>query len=240
MEVQQMADIITEVNLPSRGLIYTQEVKWQNQLKAPRLKDRGLADSTRKLKLQANILDNTLVESLGISAYDLHTADFIYLNMRQRQLSKGAAPYRVVVRCRKCGKMHKVDVDLDKLEIKTLKEKPSYEFTTITEDKITYTFITPRILDDAVVNAMTFREQYPEVEMDEETLRTQEFLRLVIKEVNGKRKSYAQMTDYISSMYMVDVDALVLLANSTDFGVDFLQTLQCECGNRVEYEVPIG
>jgi len=240
MEEMLMADIITEVSLPSRGLLYSKEIQWQNQLKAPRLKDRGLADSTRRLKLQANILDNTLVQPLGISAYDLHTADFIYLNLRQRQLSKGATPYRVLVRCKKCGKIHKVDVDLSTLDIKYLTEKPDYTMETSSGDVLTFTFVTPRILDDSVINAESYRETYPEVELDEETLKTQEFLRLLIKEVNGKRLTYAQMTDYITSMYISDVDLLLSKAREADFGVDFIQSFPCDCGNTVVYEVPVG
>lgn len=235
-----MTDIITEVTLPSKGLIYSKEIEWQNQLKAPRLRDRGLADSTRKLKLQANILDNTLVKPLGISAYDLHTADFTYLNMRQRQLSKGAAPYKVLVKCKKCGKLHKVDINLADLKVNLLKDKPDFTLETAAGDKINFTFVTPRILDDSVVNAALFREEYPEVEMDEESLRTQEFLRLIIKDINGQKLSYARMTDYISSMYMFDVDELMKRAREVDFGVDFLQSFPCDCGNTVVYEVPVG
>ena len=235
-----MTDIITEVTLPSKGLIYSKEIEWQNQLKAPRLRDRGLADSTRKLKLQANILDNTLVKPLGISAYDLHTADFTYLNMRQRQLSKGAAPYRVLVKCKKCGKLHKVEVDLSALKVNLLKDKPKYTMETISGDIINFTFVTPRILDDSVVNALLFREEYTEVEMDEESLKTQEFLRLIIKDVNGQKLSYARMTDYIGSMYISDIDELLKKARETDFGIDFLQSFPCDCGNTVVYEVPVG
>lgn len=235
-----MADIITEISLPSKGLVYGKEVQWQNQLRAPRLKDRGLADTTRRFKLQANILDNTLVQPLGISAYDLHTVDFTYLNMRQRQLSKGAAPYKILVKCSNCGKLHKVDVDLANLEIKTLKEKPNYMFEASSGDVIEYTFITPRILDDSIVNALAFREEYPDCDLDDGTLKTQEFLRLIIKTINGKKLTYAQLTNYISEMYIDDIENILKKSESADWGIQFRQELKCDCGKTIIYDVPTG
>lgn len=235
-----MADIITEVSLPSRGLIYSKEIQWENQLRAPRLKDKGLADTTRKFKLQANILDNTLEQPLGISAYDLHTADFTYLNMRQRQLSKGGKPYKILVRCKGCGKIHKIDVDLSQLDVVALKEKPEYVFETTNGEKIRYNFITPRILDDSVSKAASFREEYPEIELDDGSLKTQEFLRLIIKEVEGKRLTYPQMTEFISLMYIDDVDALIYQAGIAEWGIQFTKELTCDCGKLVVYEIPVG
>lgn len=235
-----MAEIITEISLPSKGLIYNKNIQWQNQLRAPRLKDKGLADTTRKLKLQANILDNTIVQPLGISAYDLHVADFTYLNMRQRQLSKGATPYKVLVKCKGCGKTHKISIDLSTLEIKTLKDVSDFKFTTLDNDIVTYTFLTPRILDDAVTNAIAFGEEYPDTDLDESSLKTQEFLRLLIKEVNGTKLTYARMTDFISSMYLDDVDTLISLAQTFDWGIQLLQEFKCSCGKQIIYEVPVG
>lgn len=235
-----MADIITEVGLPSKGLLYDKEIQWQNQLKAPRLRDKGLADSTRKLKLQAGILDSTLVQPLGISAYDLHVIDYIYLNMRQRQLSKGSAPYRILVRCKKCEKIHRVPIDLSQLEVVTLKDKPNYTITTMDGDEVVFTFTTPRILDDLIDNAKAFREEYEDTTLSLDYLQTQEYLRLIIKSVNGQKITYAQMTNFIENLYMDDSKEILERSRTGDFGVQFIQSFQCDCGNTVVYEIPIG
>ena len=235
-----MADIITEVSLPSKGLIYNKEMTWQNQLKAPRLRDRGLADTTRKFKLQSNILDNTLVQPLGISAYDLHTADFIYLNMRQRQLSKGSAPYRILVKCKNCSKLHKVEVDLSDLPVVVLENKPKLEYETRSGEIVHYTFVTPRVIDNADINAKLFREEYPDIELDEEALKTQEFLRLIIQDIDGKKLTKAMMTDFIQSMYIEDTDELFNIATQANFGVQFRKELECDCGKTVVFDIPTG
>lgn len=235
-----MPDIIVSVSLPSKGKIYDKEIQWQNQLRAPRLRDRGLGDTTRRLKLQAGILDKTLVQPLGISAYDLHTADFVYLNLMQRQLSKGNAPYKVAVTCKKCGHVHNLDIDLSTLEIKPLEEVKPLVYTTIDEHELGLTFITPRMLDECIDKANDFKEEYKDTDMAFEDLKTQELLRFVIKTVDGARLSYPRMTDFISNMYSDDVDGVFSLLNDFDFGVQFQQTMTCEgCGKRIVYTLPI-
>lgn len=237
-----MSDIITEVKLPSSGLLYSEKINPNNQLRAPRLRDKGLADTTRKLKLQANILDKTLVQPLGMSAYDLHTADFVYLNMRQRQLSKGAKPYKIMVRCSRasCGKVHTLDIRLDEIEVKYLKKIPEFEFNTSEGNLIKYNFITPRIMEESRTNALEFKEQYPDTDCGLEALETQEFLRLLIDKVDGKALTYAQKTDFISNMLLEDVDAFLETVSSFDFGLQFRRSFTCSCGKKIVYDLPTG
>ena len=232
-------DIIEEVQLPSKGLVYDKEIAWKNRLRAPRLCDKGLGDMTRKNQLQANILDKTLVESLGISAYDLHYADFIYLNFKQRQLTMGNKPFKIQVKCSnpKCQVLHKLDIDLSEIDIKFLEEKPEYLYTTLDGDEIEYTFATPRIFDDAKVNSEEFKETYPETEVDTQF---QELLRLLIKRVNGGKKTYSQMTAFISNLYMSDIMEILNNATNVDFGLNLDKSIKCpNCGKRIDFTIPV-
>ena len=237
-----MPDIITEVTLPSQGKIYAKEIAWKNQLRAPRLKDRGLGDTTRVLQLQANILDHTLLTPLGISAYDLHTADFTYLNMRQRQLSKGNRPYPVnIAPCPKCGKVHSVNIDFNELEIKYLKEPLDLTYTTLAENVLGLTFLTPRIIDDSRANAKEYLEEYPDVEMTRGDLELQEMLKLVIKTVDGKKLSGPRLTAFVQDLYSADIDGIMAKLQEDNFGVQFRRTMTCTgCGTRISYNVPLG
>lgn len=235
-----MADIISEFILPSNGKLYSEEVQWKNQIRAPRLKDRGLGDSTRKLKLQASILDKTIIQPLGMSAYDLHTADFLYLNMRQRQLSKGDAPYKVAVVCNRCGKRHELNIKFNELEVKQLAGPLDLTYKTLEEVEIELTYLTPRMLDDCIDNARSYNEEYPECGMSFEDLKTQELLRFVIKKVNGKRLTYAEMTDFIGNLLTEDVTGIFNKLDSFDFGVQLVRKFTCdECGKTVRYTVPV-
>lgn len=230
-------DIVEEVSLPSCGLIYDKEIKWNNRLRAPRLCDKGIGDLTRKNKLQAGILDKTLLEPLGMSAYDLHTADFLYLNLIQRQMSKGNKPYKIKIKCAKCGYENFIDFDLSKLSITRLKEKPIYEYKGLDERTYALNFITPRILDDAREQADVFKEKYPDSDQD---VYVQELLRLLIKNVDGRELTFSQMTGVISDLYLEDVDGIIVEASKAGFGVDLKQETKCQgCGRMIPFNLPV-
>ena len=236
-----MADIIAEVTLPSNGKLYGEGVQYRNQLRAPRLRDKGLGDATKKNKLQAGILDKTLIQPLGMSAYDLHTADFVYLNARQRQLSKGDAPYRIAINCNKCGRRHEIDIKFTELEIKPLTEPLNLTYKTMEDDELELTYITPRMLDDCVDMANDYLEQYKECGMSFEDVKTQELLRLVIKKVNGKIKTVPEMTQFIDNLFTEDIDGIINVLESYDFGLQLVRETVCkDCGKKIRYIVPIG
>lgn len=230
-------DLIEEVTLPSQGLVYDNQITWKNRLRAPRLMDRGIGDLTRKNMLQAGILDKTLLEPLGISAYDLHVADFIYLNFMQRQISKGDKPYLVKVKCAACKREQEADIPLSEIKIKKLKEKPSYVFTTSDKQDIEYSYMTPKIFDLAKENADQFKEDFPEANQD---VYLQELLRLVIKTIDGQKLTYSQITGAIGNLLLSDVDALLVKIMTYDFGLDLEQSVKCtNCGKKIIFNLPV-
>ena len=231
-------DLIEEVVLPSKGLVYNKEIKWSNRLRAPRLCDKGIGDLTKVNKLQASILDKTLLEPLGMSAYDLHTADFLYLNFMQRQIAKAGKPYKIRIKCQHCGAEQEIDFDLNNLKINYLSKKPKYEFKTLDGELIEYTFLTPRKIDEAKEKAELYREEYPgDDEMDIELL---ELLRSVIVKVDGEKPTYSQMTDFIKGMYIDDSNEFLAQLMSVDFGLDLNQTAKCsKCGKTIKFILPV-
>lgn len=238
-----MPDIVTEVTLPSNGKLYSPEVAWKNQLRAPRLRDSGFGDTTRKLKLQASILDKTLVQPLGMSTYDLHTADFVYLNYIQRKLSKGGQPYVVALKCPFCGREFSVTIPLDELEVKPLEEAPQLSYTTLEGKELALRYITPRMLDESIDKAREFATTYKETELDDGALRTQELLRFVIKSIDGKVLTEAQMTQFIQNLYQDDIDSIFDTVNNFDFGLQTFRTQECEnkrCKKKIMFRVPVG
>lgn len=236
-----MPDISVEVRLPSGGKLYGKTIQWENKLRAPRLRDKGLGDTTRKNKLQATILDNTLVQPLGMSTYDLHTADFLYLNLKQRQLSKGNTPYKVGLTCPDCKKKIDVSVPLDELEVRYLTEVTPLEYKTLDDHELELTYITPRMLDECTDKARAFQDEYTDTELSFEDLRTQELLRFVIKKVDGKRLTDPQMTDFIQNMFTTDIDGVFDLLNDFDFGIQFIREEECpKCHKKIKYIVPVS
>ena len=230
-------DLIEEVVLPSKGLVYNKEIKWSNRLRAPRLCDKGIGDMTKVNKLQASILDKTLLEPLGMSAYDLHTADFLYLNFMQRQIAKAGKPYKIKIACPHCGNSIDVEVNLDDLKINYLTEKPVYEYKTLEDEVIEYTYLTPRRLDEAKEKAELYREEYPE---DDQDIELRELLRSVILTIDGIKPTHSQLTDFIDNMYVEDVNNFIAKIMDVNFGLDLNQTTKCtKCGKTIKYILPV-
>jgi ribosomal protein S27E len=230
-------DLIDEVVLPSKGLVYDKEIKWSNRLRAPRLCDRGIGDLTKKNKLQASILDKTLLEPLGMSAYDLHTADFLYLNFMQRQIAKAGQPYKIKVKCENCRSEQIIDFDLKNLKVNYLSERPEYIFKTLNGEEIEYTFLTPRKIDDAKEASELYKEEFPGAEQDVEL---QELLRSVILKVDGVKPTHSQMTDFINNMYTEDSDRFIEKLMDINFGLDLHQSVRCpKCGKTIKFILPV-
>lgn len=230
-------DIIREFQLPSKGLVYGTDVKWQNRIRAPRLVDRGIGDFTRKNKLQAGILDKTVLEPLGISAYDLHTADFLYLNFVQRQLTKGDDPYKISVTCKKCGATHEIDFNLDTVEVNYLKEKPDMSYKTLDGQEIELNFLTPRIFDDAKIATEAYKEQFPAADHD---IHLQELLRLAIGKIDGRSLTYSQKTEFIKNLYEKDTNKILIKLMDVDFGLQLEQTMVCpNCSKSFKFTLPV-
>ena len=230
-------DLIEEVVLPSKGLVYSQEIKWKNRLRAPRLCDRGIGDLTKKNKLQASILDKTLLEPLGMSAYDLHTADFLYLNFMQRQIAKAGQPYKIKLKCSHCNSEQIVDFDLKNLKITYLSEPPKYTYTTLSGEEIEYTYLTPRKIDEAQEAAEQYKEEFPEAEQD---VGLQELLRSVILKVDGIKPTHSQLTEFIKNLYIEDSDRLLEQLMNINFGLDLNQSVKCpKCGKTIKFILPV-
>lgn len=230
-------DLIEEVVLPSKGLVYNKEIKWTNRLRAPRLCDKGIGDMTKVNKLQASILDKTILEPLGMSAYDLHTADFLYLNFMQRQIAKAGKPYKIRIKCQHCGAEQDIEFDLNSLKINYLKEKPTYEFKTLDGEVIEYTYLTPRKIDEAKEKAELYREEYPE---DDRDVELRELLKSVILKVDGVKPTNSQLVDFIDNLYIDDSNEFLAQLMDVKFGIDLNQTAKCsKCGKTIKYILPV-
>lgn len=239
-----MSEITCEVRLPSNGKLYGGNIQFKNELRAPRLRDRGLGSSVRANKLQADILDKTLVQPLGMSTYDLHTADFVYLNWMQRRLSKGNQPYKISVTCPHCGTKNVVSVDLTTLPVKVLDSAPApKKFTTLDGHEVVLKYITPRMLDDSVDKAQEYLSEYPECGLSQALVESIEFGALLIDTIDGESLTEITKFDFVSNMYQDDFDKMFALAAEVDWGVQLSQTTVCQnsrCRKQVRFTVPVG
>lgn len=227
-------DLIEEVSLPSEGKIYEKEIKWKNQIRAPRLCEKGIGDLTRKRKLQANVLKKCLQEDLGIDPYDLHTSDFVYLNLRQRMAARGNEMDLTLV-CQSCGARSPITVDLSKLNITKPKLPFDLIYKTADDHEIKLRYFTPRILDDIKQAVEDFKEQFPEADQN---ISLQETCRAIIVTVDGEKKTFTQMTHFLLNCYEIDLIRMIDKAAATNFGPQLIQRKKCpNCGEEIVYSV---
>lgn len=230
-------DLIEEFTLPSGGSIYGKEVNPSGRIRAPRLCDKGIGDLSRRNKIQAETLNKTILEpGIGIDCYDLHTSDFVYLNMIQRMASRGK-DMDLTVTCGKCGRKHQVTVDLSKVEIK----KPNLPFDLTYEthdgDTLKLRFFTPRLLDQIRENTENFKEEFPAATQD---VGLQELCRALIVEVNGEKRPHSWMTSYLLNSYEVDLMGIVNKVTATNFGPSLIRKMKCEnsrCKSEIVYSI---
>lgn len=227
-------DLIEEVHLPSEGVIYKTQIEPDNRIRAPRLSDRGIGDLSRKNRIQADVLNKTLLNPLGMDAYDLHISDFTYLNLRQRMAAKGSE-MDLTVRCGHCGFTENITVDLSELRINPAKTPFDLTYTMKTGEELELRFFTPRILDSIRTNIDKFKDQFPEATQD---ISLQETCRALIVSVNGETKTYSQMTSFLLNSYEVDLVAIIDKAAATNFGPVLTQRRKCsKCGQEIVYSV---
>lgn len=145
------ARIAETFTLPSRGLIYEEKVNPEVVLGSMKTKHEmlRLSASENSNKIMADIIDDCLTTDVGISSYDMCLGDFQFLMYKLRTVTFGPE-YEMYGICPYCGADNTVTVNLDELEVHEYTDELSDMLTfnlPVSENEITLTLQTPRILD---------------------------------------------------------------------------------------------
>ena len=83
--------IVEECTLPSLGKIYTPKINPEVKLRSMTTVEemRRLAPSEHTYKNLCELIDDCMVEPIGMSVYDMHLADYQYLLHRLRIVTYG-------------------------------------------------------------------------------------------------------------------------------------------------------
>ena len=230
-------DLIQEFSLPSKGKIYQGEVRAEGRIRAPRLCDKGIGDLSRRNKIQAEVLNKTILDpGLGIDAYDLHVGDYTYLNLIQRIVSRGK-DMKLTVTCPYCGATKEITIDLSEVKINPPKLPLDLTYETRSGDRIQLRFYTPRLLDNIRYNTEKFKEDFPDATQD---VGLQESARALIVSVNDEKLTYSQMTNYLLNSYEMDLIDMVEKAVNTGFGPVLVQSTTCSnraCRKKITFSI---
>lgn len=215
--------IANEYVLPSRGTIYAKDVNPQIKLRSMTTAEemKRLNHTERPYASMAEIIDDCLVEKIGISAYDLSVPDFQYVLHKLRIVTYGPN-YKISSTCPYCGSVNANIINLDSLKVIPLDEgafKKYSEFTLPSCGKrIKLRMQTPRILDDITYKTKEERRKNP-VATDSAYLFTLESL---IDEIDGSKPEQFKLIPFIQKLNMADTNYIIKSAQklNTIYGLD--------------------
>ncbi len=227
--------IANEYTLPSGGQVYNKQMNSQFKLRSMTTAEemKRLNHTDRPYKAMSEIIDDCLVEDIGISAYDLCIADYQYMLHKLRIVTYGPS-YKIDSTCPYCGTVNKYTLNLDLLPVTSF-DKDAYEKymefeLPSTGKRIKLRMQTPRILDEITFKTKEARRKNPKVVGDPAFLFTLESL---IDTIDGERPEQFRLAPFIQKLPMMDTNYILRAAQklNTSFGIESTLINTCNvCG----------
>jgi len=229
-----------EYTLPSLGKVYDKEVNPHIKLRSMTTNEemKRLSPSDRAYKNMAEILDDCLVDNIGIPSYDLCIGDFQFLMHKLRVVTYGPE-YSLDCKCPYCFSTTQETINLDDIPVNQYKDKISdyLEFDLPkTKKHIRLRMQTPRILDDVSQNVKDFKKRNPSFTGDPAFLFT---LKALIKEIDEQKPDPITIEPWIRSLPMADANYLIKKAGKLvdSIGLELNMEITCPvCG--LTYKTP--
>lgn len=223
--------IANEYTLPSLGKVYSQEINPTFKLRSMTTAEemKRLNHSEKPNKNIAEIIDDCLLEKIGISAYDLCLPDFQFMLHKLRIVTYGP-DYKLSSDCPWCGSSNRHVVNLDELHLNEFNED---NFAKYSEFELPYTkkilrikMQTPRILDNIATKVKDVRKKTPDFDGDPAFLFTLEAL---IDTIDGSTPDRFRILDFVRKLPMLDTNYILKSAEKLNelFGLD--KSLEHEC-----------
>lgn len=233
--------IVTETySLPSQGKIYSRQVNPEVQLTSMTTRHEllRLSPSEKSYENLAKVLDECIVNDIGISAYDLCMGDFTYLLYKLRAVTYGPE-LTFIATCPKCGKKHEIKVNIDELEaIEFSDEIDKYRKFTLpkTKHEVELFLRTPRMLDDVLLESA---KKTPKGGVNQELIFG---ISAMVKSIDGNEPDRIVL-DWIRDLPMMDTNTILRYAEklNSSIGVNETAEVFCpNCGNKYTTGVKVG
>lgn len=221
--------IVETLTLPSKGLIYEEEVISEVELSSMKTKHEmlRLSATEESQKIMADIIDDCIVNSIGISSYDLCLGDFQYLLYKLRVVTFGPE-YEMQCRCPYCGFENNVSINLDELPIHEYDESliDLLEFNLpVSNNKIKLTMQTPRMLDRINSRVKEHNKKRKNTSENATVLYT---IMSSIEELDDEPVDMTRIEQWIRELPLADSNAILYrideINNSLGIDLDSLQT----------------
>lgn len=216
--------IANDYVLPSKGLVYTADVDPNFKLRSMTTLEemKRLNYSDKPNKNIAEIIDDCLVEGIGISAYDLCLPDFQYVLNKLRIVTYGPS-YTLASKCPWCGSQNTNDVDLDSMSIIEFDEEEYKKYVEFelpqTKKMIKIRPQTPRILDNISVRVKEAKIKKIPLVGDITLLYTLESL---IASIDDRVPERHKVSEFVKNLPMMDTNYILKSADKLNelFGLD--------------------
>ena len=214
--------IAEDFTLPSLGKIYKKEVSPYVKVRSMTTREemQRLNPSDRVYKPLCDVIDSCLVESPGISCYDMCLGDYIYLLHKVRIVTYGPK-YKTSTVCPYCGCSHDIEISLEDLDIKTYSED-ILKYLEIdlpqTKHHVVIKPQTPRMLDEIELRAKEQKKKNSKGGDYSFLL----YIQAMIDTIDGIKPNIIQLEDFVSSLPMLDAQYILRYSEkfNEELGVD--------------------
>lgn len=220
--------------LPSKGKVYEETIVPQMHIRSMTTAEeqKRLAATDYPYKMLCEIIDDCIIEDIGISSYDMCLGDYQYLLHRLRVATYGPE-YRMSVICPYCGCQTEEIVNLDDLPIiKYKKDIDKYFEFDLPQSKehIRLRVQTPRLLDKVSEKVREYRKKFGNNGIDPTLTYTVAGL---IDTINGEKPDRFQLDEWVTHLPMKDINTIISYAEKCNesIGVDTTMKITCDvCG----------
>ena len=226
--------------LPSKGKIYDKPVKETFSLRSMTTAQemrRCSPSVNNQYKLMCDIIDECLIDKLGISVYDLHLGDYQYLLHKLRIVTYGS-DYKVAVRCPYCGHIYQTSINLDDLNVIEYSDDCNKLLTVelpTSKRTIELRYQTPRLLDKIEQRKREILQKSEDKNINYSLLLT---LMYSIKTVDGEEMNHNALESFVKNLPMRDTNILLQRIDKINkmIGIEPSTTIICEkCGNEIDF-----
>ena len=228
MENYTIAETFT---LPSKGKVY------DNKLVVPTFKISSMTTNHEMMRLSpsdlpyknlCDVIDDCMVESPGISAYDMCVGDYQFCLHKLRIVTYGPE-YKMSSVCPYCGYTNNEVINLEDFAVKEYSEdlEKYREFVLpVTQKRVRLKIETPRRLDTVTEKIKEFKKKTNSTQPDQSLLFT---ISTLIDTIDGQKPNPLKLEEWLKTLPMRDTNAITLNADAMNEGIGIDTSMHETC-----------
>lgn len=217
--------------LPSGGKCYKPNIDPTVTIRSMTTNDemKRLSNSERPYKVMCDVIDDCLLNNVGISSYDMILADYQFLLHKLRIVTYGS-DYKISSKCPYCGCTSEYTTDLDSFEVIPYDEKEVEELLEFTlprtQKRVRLKLQTPRMLDDIQLRANEIMKKSHNKSGDKSLALTVEYL---IDTIDGEKANPVTLPQFVEKLPLMDTNYILRHAEKIAERVGLITEFNLRC-----------